>query len=479
MVDNSSQLDNLPLCVDLDGTLIRTDSLGEAVFALIRKNLGYALELPWWLLRGKAYFKQQIAERTDIDAAYLPYNQELLTYLKKDHTNGRQLVLATASNGIVAKAVADHVGIFSKVVASDSQVNRPGKAKAEALIELFGEKGFVYAGNSHQDIPVWAKAAGAIVVNASSAVTAQAKRVTTVIQEFPSQPLEMRTIIRALRSYQWAKNALVFVPLLASHRLFVTGATVQAVLAAVAFSLAASGVYLLNDLLDLPDDRRHPVKRHRPLAAGDISVAMAVLLIILLWVAAGLVASVLPTAFWLMLVVYVALSFAYSSYFKRIMLIDVVLLALLYVIRIFAGATAILVPVSGWLLTFALFLFLSLALAKRFTELRRLAAAEQSKTNGRGYVVGDKHLLGQLGTASGLISVLVLTLYISSPEVSFLYRNPHLLWLIAPLLLYWISRIWLLAERGALKEDALVFALKDRVSYAVLLSIVVMGLLAL
>lgn len=477
MINQDSQ--NLPIGVDLDGTLITTDSLGEAIFSLLRNNVGYIFALPWWLLRGKAYFKQQVAERTTVDVAYLPYNEALLAYLKAEHAKGRQLVLATASNGLVAKAVADHLGIFSDVVASDAKVNRPGQAKAEALIALFGAKGFVYAGNSQQDAPVWAQSAAAIVVNASSSVLAQAKRVTTVSKEFPRKLLTISTVLRALRSYQWAKNALVLVPLLASHRLLDQAALGQAMIAVVAFCLAASGVYLLNDLLDLPDDRRHPVKRHRPLAAGVMSATMAIVLLVSLWVIAGVLASLLPASFWLMLLVYVVVSLAYSMYFKRLMLLDVVVLALLYVLRIFAGATAIMVPVSGWLLTFALFLFLSLALAKRFTELRRLAAAEQAKSNGRGYVVGDKHLLGQLGTASGLISVLVLMLYISSPEISLLYQNSHALWLMAPLLLYWISRIWLLAERGTLQEDALVFALKDRVSYAVLVGSILVGLLAL
>jgi 4-hydroxybenzoate polyprenyltransferase len=276
----------------------------------------------------------------------------------------------------------------------------------------------------------------------------------------------VRALARALRLHQWAKNLLVLVPLLTSHRLVDGPSATAALFAFIAFCLTASAVYLGNDLIDLEDDRRHPTKRLRPLASGELSVAMAWGLIPALLVGAASVALLtLPWQFGAILAAYVAANFLYSFALKRIALVDVFVLAGLYTLRILAGAAAIGVPVSHWLLALSLFAFLSLACAKRFVEVAGVAARDEAGVGGRGYLAGDGPLLGTLGTASGCISVLVFALYITSVDVVVLYRSPALLWFAVPLLLYWIARVWLHAYRGTLHEDPVLFALHDIPSY--------------
>ncbi len=456
-----------PLCVDLDGTLIKTDLLWESLLVLLKQNPLLAILLPWWLLKGKAHLKHEIARRVTLDASTLPYDQELVEFLSNERRAGRELMLATASHTSYAQAVAAHLGLFDeRVYGSDRSVNLKGARKVALLVERYGARRFAYAGNSTADFPVWAEAGEAIVVNASATVVSRARTLTTVSRVFSTPVTWVKQVAKALRVHQWAKNVLVFVPVLASHQLTNGRLLLQAGLAFFSFSLCASSVYIVNDCLDLESDRRHPRKRNRPFASGSLSIPFGLALAAACLLGGILLAFALPRLFWLVLAGYLVLTTAYSLYLKQFVLLDVIILAQLYTVRVYGGGAATGVPPSHWLLTFSLFLFLSLALVKRFTELRLMSQAEGEGLPGRGYWVTDVEHVSSIGTASGLLAVLVLALYISSKEVLLLYTHADVLWLVCPVMLYWISRVWMLAYRNRMDDDPVVFAVKDPKSYA-------------
>lgn len=454
-----------PLIVDLDGTLTPTDTLGESLFLLAR-------ERPWTMLRalvtlraGRAAFKARVAELAPPDPTALPLNAALVDWLRAQAASGRTLVLATASDQRLAHAVADRVGLFATVLASDGQRNLKGPAKAAALVERYGQGGFDYVGDSRADLPVWAAARQAIVVGGAGLAKAAAQ-VTAVGCHFPPPP-RAAALLTALRPHQWVKNLLLFLPLVAAHHLSDGPRLLAVVLAFGLFSLTASAVYLLNDLLDLPADRAHPRKRQRPFAAGTLPLAWGALLSpLLILTALGLSLLFLPPLFTLILVGYTLLTTAYSFGLKRKPVVDVLLLAALYTVRVIAGAAAVAIVPSFWLLAFSLFIFLSLALAKRYTELDSLRQRGELTAAGRGWHVDDLPLVQSLGTGAGLAAVLVLALYIDSAPARQLYATPQVLWLVCPLLLYWISRLWFKTHRGEMHDDPVVFALRDRVSLA-------------
>jgi 4-hydroxybenzoate polyprenyltransferase len=458
-------MDGVPLAVDLDGTLVRSDLLMESLAAALKRNPLDILVLPLWLARGRARLKSELAKRSDVDASLLPYDPAVLRELRRQRSEGRWLILATAADGALARRVADHLGIFDDVIASDGERNLKREAKARALTERFGEGGFDYMGEDRHDVPVWRHAREAYVVG-SDAIAAEARAAGKPVHVIAREPARAASLFRALRAYQWAKNILLFVPLLTAHVLFDPDALLAAALAFVAFSLAASSVYLANDVTDLQDDRRHPTKRNRPLASGELHIGYAMMLVPGLLAAAFAIATLLPSDFGLLLAMYLAVNLAYSLGLKRVPLVDVFVLAGLYTLRILAGAAAVDVPVSHWLLAFSLFAFLSLALAKRFVEVSNVAARDESRVGGRGYVAGDASLLAMLGVACAGLSTLVFALYITSPQVVVLYSAPAILWLAVPVLLYWMSRVWFIAHRGELHEDPLLFALHDPTSYA-------------
>lgn len=456
-----------PLCVDLDGTLIHSDLLLESFMLLLKRNPLYLLLLPFWLLQGKAALKAEIARRVELDAAALPYNREFLLWLQTQHESGREVWLCTASNRRLAERVAAHLGMFAGVLASSDEYNLSGRSKAQALVEKFGAKNFDYCANHAVDLAIWRVSQGAVVVNGNDSLVQAAASVTRIEAVFPNRTGLLRPLLKALRLHQWAKNVLVFVPLLAAHRWGDTALLQDAVLAFFAFGLCASSVYLLNDMLDLEADRYHPRKRERPFASGDLSLIAGFVLVPLLLLGTVWLASGLPQMFWLVLAAYYALTVAYSFGLKSLVLVDTITLAGLYTVRIIAGGVAVNVPLSFWLLLLAVFLFLSLALVKRYAELDAMQRQGKLKAAGRGYHVEDLPILHSLGTASGYLCVLVLALYINSPMVTSLYDNPHAIWFLCVLLLYWVSRVWLIAHRGQMHDDPVVFALRDRVSQVV------------
>jgi 4-hydroxybenzoate polyprenyltransferase/phosphoserine phosphatase len=454
------------LCVDLDGTLLQSDLLWESLLLLVKRKPLSLLRLPTWLIRGKAYTKRQIALRVIPNPATLNYHPQVLDSIRDARRQDRRVALVTASDAMAAEPVCDHLGMFTDCLASDGKTNLSGTTKRDLIIARFGESGFDYVGDSSRDLPVWKAAQTAILVEPSAGLTRRARQVSRSVRVLESEKRPLAAMWRALRPHQWLKNVLVFVPLVLAHRIRDVGTLERALLAFAEFSLCASAAYLLNDLLDLEADRMHPTKRNRPIASGKISVPLALgvaaTLLLLSFGLAGLTAHGAAIA---LLFLYLVVTTAYSLSLKKIAILDVVTLSGLYTLRIFFGAVSVHVPVSAWLLAFSVFFFMSLAMAKRFSELVRSPQEESRELAGRGYRPGDKLIVSNLGAASGYVSVLVMALYVNSQEVTALYHRPQLLWAICPTLLYWISRLWLIAYRGDLGEDPVVFAMEDRVSY--------------
>jgi 4-hydroxybenzoate polyprenyltransferase len=431
------------LCIDLDDTLIKTDMLLESILILLKTNILFLFLLPLWLCKGKANLKHQIAKRIEFDPTCLPYNIALLNDLRQQKAQGRHIALATASNQKIAYKIAEYLNVFDRVFASDGKNNLSGEKKQAVLQAAYKETGFEYI-----DTP-------------------------------PSfKMVTIKSLLRATRVHQWVKNILIFVPLITAYQFNSVSALLAAVMGFFSFCLGASALYVVNDLLDLEADRKHPTKKNRAFAAGDIPLRGGIILVPLLLILAIGLACLLPIEFLWTLLGYLFLSMLYSLYLKKAVFIDVILLSLLYTIRIIAGATATGIPLSEWLLAFSVFLFLSLAMMKRVSELYMLREQATENVQGRGYLISDREQVASLGGASGYIAVLVFALYVGSNDILQLYTYPKILWLICPLLLYWISRAWLLSHRGQMHDDPIVFALKDKVSYGVGLLTIILILFA-
>ncbi len=465
MTQTAVSNDTRTIAVDLDGTLVRSDLLVESVFLLLRYQPLLFFRALAWLFRGKAYFKRRVADIATPALETLPYNMPLVEWLRVQKAGGARLVLATASEVRLAQGIAQHLGIFDDVLGTEG-ANLASSNKRLALVERYGEQGFEYVGNSRADLKVWPAASRVHVVNPEFNVLNGARRIGRMGELFDDRTRYLRVLRKALRLHQWAKNLLVFIPLCAAHKLTQVPLLLDSALAFLCFGACASSVYLLNDLLDLQDDRQHRTKRHRPLAAGTFPIFQAMVWMpALLVLAFGAALIWLPARFSLVLLAYYVLTLAYSLWLKRVVMLDVVTLALLYTVRVVAGAAAIATALTFWILAFCMFIFLSLAFVKRYTELYE--AKERGRSGaapGRGYVVQDFELLASLGGSAGYLSVLVLALYINDGASQALYSHPKWMWVACPLLLFWLSRVWLLAHRGQMNDDPIVFALRDRVS---------------
>ena len=468
-----------PLLVDLDGTVIKTDLLVEGFLVLCRKNPFIALFLvPIWLLRGRAHLKHRIAQYLTLNPALLPYNQDFLEYLAAEKGSGRSLILTTAANEKIARSVADHLGLFCDVWASTETTNFGAKRKLERFLGAFGAHGFGYAGNEFRDILIWKHAQEAILVNTPATVERTARRVSHVTQVFSNRKSVLASCIAALRPHQALKNLLIFVPLLMAHRWTDIESWWLALLAFFAFSFCASGMYVLNDLLDLPSDRAHPRKRTRPFASGDVSIVHGVLLVALNELLGVTLAANVNWAFFLTLMLYIGLTTLYTFRLKMIVMLDVLTLAVLYTLRVIGGGFATNIELSFWLLAFSMFIFLSLGLAKRCSELFFLRTLEQESANGRDYKVSDLGYIFSMGVTSGYIAVLVVALFINSPDIAGQYPYPKYLWPICPILLFWVSRFWLKTARGEMHDDPVVYAIEDKSSQIALVIIVLILIMA-
>ncbi|MBQ47840.1 MAG: hypothetical protein CMP10_10310 [Zetaproteobacteria bacterium] len=455
---------SIPIYVDLDGSLIKSDSLIESLVLLIKQSPVMILMIPFWLLRGKAGFKDSIANQVKLDPRTLPYNEPVLEFLKNEKKRGRHLYLATAAHESIAVGVYDHLQIFDGYLASSSQRNLSGDRKADAIEEQ--HRDYAYVGNASCDLPIWRRAREAIVVDSGKRLVKSARTVTEVTNHFSSTDLSpIMAALKAMRFHQWAKNALLFTAAVFAHELFAPEVFGKLILAFFSFGFLASAVYLINDILDLTADRVHPQKKFRPIASGDFPIEIASVGAVFLIVTSLCAAWLIDPGFGGMLIGYFIITLCYSLVLKKIVLIDVLTLAILYTWRILAGAVLTDITVSFWLLGFSVFIFLSLALAKRAGEILQLK--QISLKTGRGYQPDDIQMIGMLGVASGFSAVVILTLYLNSPQVIAFYQQPVFLWLNIIFVLYWISRVWLKTFRGEMHHDPIVFAIKDPVSYAI------------
>lgn len=453
--------------VDLDGTLVRSDLLIETAFFELSRRPHSIVDMVRALSEGKANLKHRLSEPADFDPALLPYDEEVLNVIRRASAQGRPVYLASATHERLVSAVAKHLGVFAGWFATDAVTNCAGEIKAEKLVAAFGDGGFDYIGNDAADLPVWHHAAKSYAIRTPAGVARKLSRQCDDVEHLSHHRPTWRSWARLLRVHQYAKNALVFVPLIA-NLLFDWGSAFQALLAAVAFSLCSSSVYVLNDLVDLQDDRAHRTKCRRPLACGEIPLWHALLAIPLLLLLSLAVAVSISQTFLAVLAAYFALTTAYSFFLKRKMILDVVALAGLYTTRVIGGAVALSVWVSPWLLAFTMSWFLSLALVKRYVELMARREANLPDSKSRDYRNADIGMVGALAAAAGLNAMTPFALYVSSDSVQDLYSRPEILWLVGPVLTYWIARVLMLAHRGLMPDDPVVFALKDKVSLAAL-----------
>ena len=466
----------IPVFVDLDGTLVKTDLLVESALAVARAKPWTIVAMAGWLLRGKAHLKARLAQHYDPEPELLPYDQRVCEYLVEQARAGRDIYLATASDASIAARIAEHLALFRGVLATKDGHNLKGPAKLEAIRAL-ANGDFEYIGNEAADLPIWKAARHAVVANAPARVRQRAQRAGNVDRVFDDEG-RVGAYLKAMRPHQWLKNLLIFVPLFTAHLATSAQALGHALVAFCAFCLCASATYIVNDLLDLSADRAHPRKRRRPFAAGDISLAHGMLMVPVLLACGFALTALLSWKLTALLAAYLFLTLMYSFVWKSYFLVDAITLAGLYTLRILVGAVAVEVGVSFWLLAFSAFFFYSLALVKRCTELSALEARSQRATRGRDYRTSDATVLQSMGVASGYASVLVFALYIDNPEVAARYGTPQLLWLVCGGLLYWISRMWVKTARGEMHDDPLVYAVKDRGGRLVILAMLAVSGLA-
>ena len=450
------------LVSDLDGSLIASDMLYETFWSACAQSWLTPFAAVKALATGKAALKADLASRSNVDVTKLPYNSEVVAMLAAWREKGGRTALVTASDQRLAQAVADHLGVFDEVHGSDGSHNLKGPNKAAFLRERYGDTGFEYIGDSPADLPVWAEAERAVTVGASPALRGKVEKVAA-----KQAPLHLASpsggaapLLKTLRPHQWLKNLLVFLPMLMAHD-FSAATFVTSLVAFISFSLVASSVYVLNDLLDLDADRAHVRKRNRPFASGKLKLQTGTWLAPLLLLSGASLAAVVGPAFFGVLSIYYLLTLAYSLDLKRRTIIDISALAVLYTLRVVAGGAATGITLSVWLLAFSIFFFFSLAAVKRQAELVDGLRSGREKAQGRGYVVEDLLVISMLATASGFVSVLVMALYVTSDHVTAYYSSPSMLWGICLILLYWISRIVMMTHRGHMHDDPVIFAVKD------------------
>lgn len=466
-----------PLVVDLDGTLTPTDTLVESVLRLVKREPVRLLALPAWLLKGRAALKESVASRVSFSADHLPLREDFVNFLREERAHGRRIVLATSAHRDIANAVAARLGLFDNVLATQGGVNLKGATKLKAIRESLGGD-FVYAGDSSADMPIWKAARGAILVGVGSGLAREVRRTTSVEREFPADGAGLRTWLRAMRVHQWLKNLLLFVPLLTAFSFLDAAKLITAMGAFLAFGLAASATYIGNDLWDLESDRRHPRKRGRPFASARIPIVSGIVAAVVMLVPAVLLAAVLSWGFLITLLLYLVTTTAYSWTLKEYVLVDVLTLSMLYTLRILAGSVAVGVTTSSWLFAFSVFIFFSLALLKRCSELIALSQSGHQATAGRDYRVTDLVVLWPLGVGAALCAVVVFGLFISAPETHARYRTPQLLWLVAAGLIYWLARLWIKTARGEMDDDPIVFAMRDFGSRVVVAAMIAVTIFA-
>ena len=462
-MSEQSTNNSIPLCVDLDGTYVRTDTLHEHLLTNVTQSTLKTLLSFKQILNGKAQFKSELSNIKDFSAAHLPIN-ERIAGIVSEQTSEREKILVTGASSQIATAVAAKTDLFTSTISSDELTNLTGENKRDRLVDEFGEKGYDYIGNDYVDWPVFESAQKGYLISRDKKLIEETKDRFDHVECILEEPRQLTDWLKLLRVHHWLKNILVFIPLFLEHRIFDLHLIWMSVLCFIAFSLLASITYVLNDLHDIQADRQNATKSNRPLASGLISISEGVKLAGWLSLALVLLLFFLPKALIGVLIVYLFTTLSYTLYIKQILFLDVVTLACLQTLRIIAGIVAINAEYSFWVLSFSIFFFLSLALAKRVAELKNLSKENRTETVGRGYVVGDIDVIMPAGVSAGNISVLIVALYINSEKVIQMYQAPQFLWVICPLLIYWLGRIWIVTARGFMTEDPLIYAMKDKIS---------------
>jgi len=467
-----------PLCLGIDGTLTLARTSDELLLLAAKRSPAALWNSLVSSARSGRTAPRPTSTRILLDVNSLPFRGALLEWLHAERSAGRRLVLVADGDRVTAERIAAHLNLFDEIANAQHHKGCPAECKRSALVTRFGERGFDYVGSSVADTIVWNASRRAIVVGDVGA----GRRIDPnieVMDVFPDIRVSLSTWIKAIRLHQWVKNSLIFVPAMLAHVISNPYVLLQGILAFVAYSLCASSVYVVNDLFDLTADRHHPRKRLRPFAAGLLSVRSGLAAALLLFIAATIIAVFVSGRFFAVLAVYYALTWTYALRLKHVPLLDVMMLAGLYTLRIIAGAAAMQIPLSFWLLAFSVFMFLSLGFVKRYAELDDSRNAGQLISHSRGYREGDLPLIMNLGTAAGYCAIVVMALYINSPDSQSLYLHHKPLWLICPLMLFWISRVWIVASRGAMHDDPVVFALRDRVSLLILAALGVIVLVSI
>ncbi|HEY1078795.1 MAG TPA: UbiA family prenyltransferase [Bdellovibrio sp.] len=456
------------LVCDLDDCLIKTDALYEQLLVLLKKKPLLFLCSLLWLVKGKAYFKNQLATNTSFQANTLPYRESVLHIIKEFQREQKGLIiLASASPQLWVDAVANHLGLFDKTLGSTATQNIKGESKLLALRAHIGSSAFSYIGDSHADLALWEHASHIVAVNPSTLLKSKIAAIKKPTKIVDDSEKPWRLLLKQIRPHQWVKNALVFLPALAGHKILNPDVFISCIFAFFGFSLTASFVYVLNDLLDLSSDRSHHTKKNRPFASGQLSLKWGLVLLPLLLLGTVLLSLPLPPTYAGWISTYLILNFAYSFYLKQSVVVDVIILSMMYTLRIFAGSAASDVMISEWLLSFSTLFFFSLACVKRCTEILR--SKNKITLDGRGYRQVDYPMIQSLGVGSGLLSVLIILFYLQSDDVKALYHNTAALWFATPVLLFWISRVWLLANRDEVNDDPVLFAVKDPASWVCLI----------
>jgi len=451
----------IPLCVDLDGTLLRSDMLLESLLTMVKENPVSLLQVPFWLSKGKAHLKAEVASRVDFTGCHLPFNEEVMEYVREQRST-RRTILVTGSHQSLADAVAAPLDLFDEVIGSNADTNLTSHRKRELLQSRFGDEGFDYIGNDKDDLDVWPAARQAMVVSTPTGiVTNPSQKFDRVFNE---NACGLSEYFSLLRVHQWSKNALIAVPFFLDHRMHDTAAFMAMVMAFISMSLLASATYIINDMLDLQSDRQNATKSKRVLASGAVSIARGISVIGVLLCLLLLISLALPWAFNAALLVYLILTLTYTFVLKKKAMLDVITIAALHTMRVIAGTLVIQAAWSFWLLAFSMFFFFSLASAKRVAELINLQQAGREATVGRDYQTADIPVMLASGVSTGFISIMVVALYINSEKVQTLYANPMILWLLCPVLMYLVGRVWIYTARGKMHEDPIVFAMRDRVS---------------
>jgi 4-hydroxybenzoate polyprenyltransferase len=469
--------DNLqiPLCVDLDGTILQTDLLFESIIYLLKKNFFYIFIIPFWFLKGRYYTKFKLLEYVSPTVISLPYNSEIIDFIVAEKEKGRKIVLVTATAQPLAEKVAAHLGLFDEVLASKNGINLLGTEKAKFLVAEYGFKKFDYIGDSFKDIDVWQKSNIAHIATNNESLIKAAGKIAKIGKIFNQPKENLKVFFKQIRIHQWVKNLLLFLPPLLAHKTNIDTYT-SVIWGFLAFSLIASAIYVINDLADIESDRNHPAKKSRPLAAGKLKILTAFKIIpALLIIGFGLSIIALDYNFTLVLLLYSLITVYYSFRIKKVYLLDIITLSILYTIRLIAGGIITDTVLSPWLFSFTLFIFLSLGALKRYTELKGLLLDNKVKTRGRDYYVEEIPLVLNLGISSGVVSTLVFTLYINNPDVLHLYKHPIYLYFITPVVLYWILRMWFVAHRGLMLDDPIAYSMKDKVSFVVFALVVLIA----